>query len=117
MRSFKTGPSLRSHKNQHTRSGPWHEEATLEAGESLSVYQGDTAEEFVSSLNEAEIIQTLPLGRNSQDPSTVTIARWRACLAYGFVESQSGFRGLIVGSVEDEIVIRQYFLGAEGMDG
>ena len=92
---------------------PWHEEVSWEAGESLYMYQGDTVEEFVSSLNEAEIIQTLPLGGSPQDPSTVTVARWRECLAYGLVKSQSGFRGLIVGSVEDENVILQNFQGAE----
>ncbi len=107
------GPLFEVSQEPAHKVWPWHEGATLEAGESLYVYQGDIAEEFVSCLSEAEIIQTFPLGGDPQDPSTVTVARWRACLAYGFVKSQSGFRGLIVGSIEDENVILQYFLGGE----
>jgi len=108
------GPLFEVSQDPHPPVWSWDEEATIEPGESLYGYQGDTVEELVSSLNEAEIIQTVPLGGNLQEFSTVTFARWRACLAYGFVKSQSGFRGLIIGSVEDENVIRQYFLGAEG---
>jgi SAM-dependent methyltransferase len=107
------GPLFEVSQDPHTPVWSWDEEATVKPGESLYGYQGDIVEELVSSLNEAEIIQTVPLGGDPQQSSTVTFARWRACLAYGFVKTQSGFRGLIIGSVEDENVIRQYFLGAE----
>lgn len=107
------GPLFEVSQEPNPNVWSWHEEATIEPGESLYGYQGDTVEEFVSSMTEAEIIQTLPLGGNPQESWTVTFARWRACLAYGFVKSQSGFRGVIIGSLEDENVINQYFLGAE----
>ena len=108
------GPLFEVSQKPHRRVCAWDEEATIDPGESLYGYQGEAVEEFVSSLDEAEIIQTVPLGGNPQESSTVTFARWRACLAYGLVKSQSGFRGLLIGSVEDEHAIRQYFLGAEG---
>jgi len=107
------GPLFEVSQEPKPNVRPWHEEATLEAGESLYVYQGDTVEELVANLTEAEIIQTLPLGGSTQAFSTVTFCRWRGCLAYGFVKSQSGFRGMIIGSLEDEDLIRQHFLGAE----
>jgi hypothetical protein len=105
------GPLFEVSQEPHQNVCPWKEEVTIEPGESLYGYQGETVEEFVSSLTEAEIIQTLPLGGNPRE--SVTVARWRGCLAYGFVKSPSGFRGVIIGSLQDEKVIQQYFIGAE----
>ena len=107
------GPLLEVTQEPKHHVWPWDEEATTEPGESLYGYQGDTVEEFASSLTEAEIIHTFPLGGSPQEFSTVTLARWRACLAYGIVKSQSGFRGILIGSLDDEPFIHQYFLGAE----
>ena len=107
------GPLFEASQEPKQNVRPWQEEVIREAGESLSVSQGDTVEELMSSLAEVEIIQTLPLGGSPEEFLTVTFGRWGGCLAYGFVKSQSGFRGIIVGSLEDEHVIRRYFLGAE----
>jgi len=107
------GPLFEVSHEQNQNVCPWKEEVTIEPGESLYGYQGETVEEFVFSLTEAEIIQTIPLGGNQQKSATVTVARWRGCLTYGFVKNQSGFRGIIIGSLQDEKVIQQYFIGAE----
>jgi hypothetical protein len=108
------GPLFEVSQEPHPNVWSWNEDPIIEPGESLYGYQGETVEEFVSSMTEAEIIQTLPLGGSPQESSTVTFGRWGGCLAYGFVKSQSGFRGIIIGSLEDETIIHQYFLGAEG---
>ncbi len=107
------GPLFEVSREPKTHVWAWNEEVTIEPGESLYRIQGDRVEECVSSMAGAEMMEPIPLGGNQRDSFTVTFNRWRECLAYGLVESQSGFRAIIIGSLEDEKVIHQYFLGAD----
>lgn len=107
------GPLFVVSRDSNPEVWRWCEAPISEAGESLYKIQGERAEEFVSCMTDARKLQTLSLGRSPQESSTVTFARWRDCLSYGFVKSQSGFRGVILGSWDDEEVIHRYFLRAE----
>ena len=43
----------------------------------------------------------------------MTLGKWGRWLTYGYVQGHTGLRGAIIGSLQDEGVIQQYFNGAE----
>ena len=107
------GPLFEFSRAPGKKVWPWQEDVTMLPGESLYKSQGQDAEEFISSLTEAQESQTLSIGGNPRVAGTVALARWRGCLAYGFLKTQDGFRGAIIGNLQDEKIIHQYFCGAE----
>jgi len=92
---------------------PWKEEPIIKPGESLYIAIGCTAEKFISSMTDSQITRTLTLSCDAGESATVTLGKWGGCLTYGYVQSQTGLRGAIIGNFQDEEVIQQYFNGAE----
>ena len=107
------GPIFVVSQNPGINAIPWCEEVSIEKGGSLYRLQGKQVEEFVSCMNDPDIVQTQSLEGGAHALTTVTFARWGRCLAYGVVMSRSGFQGIILGGLAEESLIHRYFLGYE----
>ena len=88
---------------------PWLEEPTFERGQSVFLCQGRTAEDFVSCLTDSDILQKASMPSATGTPSLVGVGRWGSCLAYAYIQSASGLYGVIIGSLEDEPLLREHF--------
>ena len=88
---------------------PWLEEPTYERGQSVFLCQGSTAEDFVSCLTDSDVLQKASMPNATGTPSLAGVGRWGSCLAYAYIQSASGLYGVIIGSLEDEQVLREPF--------
>lgn len=95
----------------------WNEDPYCEDGESLYRCVGITAERMASELRIGQTLETVDGHHATLGVWTVHVGVWEQVLVWGWVETASGFRGLMMGSEQEMPLFLQLIENVRHLSG
>jgi hypothetical protein len=95
----------------------WNEDSYCEDGESLYRCVGTTAERMASELRGDQSLEKVDGQHATLGVWTVRVGVWEQALAWGWVETASGFRGMMMGSKQEMPLFLQLIENVKHLSG
>jgi hypothetical protein len=87
----------------------WNEEPEIWEGQGIYSCKGIVAEEIGAYLSAQQTEQIVSFESSQLGRCCLKLGRWKGALAYGYLTSDSGFHGALLGSCHDEPVLYRSF--------